>query len=69
LQGLCAEILVRANRGSDFGAYKDAVLELTRTNKQVSRLLLLNDSAYVFRGLKEARCRAPFGRLPGGERL
>ena len=30
LQGLCAEVLVRGNKGSDFGAYKDAVLRLTR---------------------------------------
>src|SRR5581483_7128117 len=28
LQDLCAEILVRGNKGSDFGAYKDAVLKL-----------------------------------------
>ena len=54
LQGLCAEVLVRGNKGSDFGAYKDAVLHLTRANKGVSRLLLLNDSVYVFpRGLKK----------------
>ena len=49
LQSLCAKVLVRANKGSDFGAYKDAVLNLTRDNKGVSRLLLFNDSAYVFR--------------------
>jgi hypothetical protein len=54
LQSLCAEVLVRGNKGSDFGAYKDAVLHLTRANKGVSRLLLLNDSVYVFpRGLKK----------------
>lgn len=54
LQDLCAEILIRGNKGSDFGAYKDAVLHLTRENKTVSRLLLLNDSVYVFpRGLKD----------------
>ena len=54
LQGLCAEVLVRGNKGSDFGAYKDAILHLTRANKGVSRLLLLNDSVYVFpRGLKK----------------
>ena len=33
LQDLCAEVLVRGNKGSDFGAYKDAVLHLTRANK------------------------------------
>jgi hypothetical protein len=48
LQSLCAEVLVRGNKGCDFGAYKDAVLRLTRENKEVSRLLLLNDSVYVF---------------------
>ena len=54
LKDLCAEVLVRGNKGSDFGAYKDAVLHLTRANKGVSRLLLLNDSVYVFpHGLKK----------------
>ena len=54
LQTLCAKVLVRGNKGSDFGAYKDAVLDLTRENKTVSRLLLLNDSVYVFpQGLKK----------------
>jgi len=54
LQDLCAEILVRGNKGSDFGAYKDAVLKLMRDNEGVSRLLLLNDSVYVFpKGLKK----------------
>ena len=48
LQSLCVEVLVRGNKGSDFGAYKDAVLRLTGENKGVSRLLLLNDSVYVF---------------------
>ena len=49
LQGLCAEILVRGNRGYDFGAYKDAFLSLTQKEKGISRLLILNDSMYVFR--------------------
>ena len=54
LRELCAKTLVRGNKGLDFGAYKDAVLELTRENKNVSRLLLFNDSVYAFRrGLKE----------------
>jgi len=54
LQSLCATILVRDNKGSDFGAYQDAVLNLTRDGKSVSRLILLNDSVYVFpRGLDE----------------
>jgi hypothetical protein len=48
LQSLCVEVLVRGNKGSDFGAYKDAVLRLMQENKGVSRLLLLNDSVYVF---------------------
>ena len=54
LRSLCVEVLVRGNKGSDFGAYKDAVLRLTRENKGLSRLLLLNDSVYVFpQGLKQ----------------
>jgi hypothetical protein len=54
LQGLCTEVLVRSNKGSDFGAYKDAVLRLTGENKGITRLLLLNDSVYVFpQGLKK----------------
>ena len=54
LRDLSAEVLVRGNKGSDFGAYRDAVLNLISHQKAVSRLLLLNDSAYVFpRGLKE----------------
>ncbi len=53
LRELCAELMIRGNKGSDFGAYRDAVLHLTRENKTISRLLLLNDSVYVFpRGLK-----------------
>ena len=54
LQRRCAEVLVRGNKGSDFGAYKDAALKLARENKAVSRVLLLNDSVYVFpQGLKK----------------
>ncbi len=54
LKGLSAKILVRGNKGFDFGGYKDAVLALAGEGKPVSRLLLLNDSVYVFkRGLDE----------------
>jgi len=49
LQGLAAEVLIRGNRGLDFGAYKDAILRLIRGAREVRRLLILNDSAYVFR--------------------
>lgn len=48
LRPLCATILVRRNKGLDFGAYKDAVLQLLDGGKKVSRLLTLNDSVYVF---------------------
>jgi hypothetical protein len=49
LQSLSAEVLVRGNKGLDFGAYKDAVLYITNRERVISRLLLLNDSVYVFR--------------------
>ena len=49
LKPLCAEILIRGNKGFDFGAYKDAILRLAKNKTSVSRLLLLNDSVYVFR--------------------
>ncbi len=49
LKPLCAEVLVRGNKGFDFGAYKDAVLRLMKDKASVSRLLILNDSVYVFR--------------------
>jgi hypothetical protein len=52
LQGLSHTVLVRNNKGSDFGAYQDALLNLRRGGQAVMRLLLLNDSVYVFpRGL------------------
>jgi hypothetical protein len=52
LTAQCATVLVRGNRGADFGAYRDAVLSLVPEGGSVSRLLLLNDSAYAFsRGL------------------
>ena len=54
LSGLASKILVRGNKGLDFGAYKDAILQLTRQDKTVSRLLIINDSVYVVqRGLDE----------------
>jgi hypothetical protein len=54
LQAHCATILVRGNKGADFGAYRAAVLTLAPDNESISRLLLLNDSAYVFpRGLDQ----------------
>lgn len=40
-------IIVRDGSGRDFGSYKDAILELFARN-DVRRLLLLNDSVYVF---------------------
>jgi hypothetical protein len=54
LKDLCARTLVRGNKGLDFGAYRDAVLDLICHAEHVSRLLLLNDSVYVVRnGLAE----------------
>lgn len=54
LKPLCAEVLIRGNKGLDFGAYKDAILHLMKDNDSISRLLILNDSVYVFRrGLDE----------------
>ena len=54
LQTLSNQVLVRGNKGLDFGAYKDAVLYLTDRKKAITRLVLLNDSVYVFRrGLNE----------------
>ena len=41
-------LLVRDGSGRDFGSYKDAISELFDRN-DVRRLLLLNDSLYVFR--------------------
>jgi hypothetical protein len=40
-------IIVRDGSGRDFGSYKDAILELF-ARSDVRRLLLLNDSVYVF---------------------
>ena len=55
LRGLSAKVLVRGNKGLDFGAYRDAVLLLEREKARVSRCLFINDSVYVFaKGLNEA---------------
>ena len=55
LRGLSAKVLVRGNKGLDFGAYRDAVLLLQREKTRVSRCLFINDSVYVFaKGLNEA---------------
>ena len=54
LKGLSTKVLVRRNKGLDFGAYKDAVLKLMQGEEAISRLLILNDSVYVVRdGLDE----------------
>lgn len=42
----CARILVRDNRGYDFGAYRDGVLSLDLNSQSISTLLLANDSVY-----------------------
>ena len=54
LQGLCSQVLVRGNKGLDFGAYKDAILHLVDRENAVERLIMMNDSVYVFnRGLRK----------------
>ena len=54
LQGLAARVLVRGNKGFDFGAYKDAILTLAEGEKPITRVLIFNDSVYVFkRGLSQ----------------
>lgn len=40
-------LIVRDGSGRDFGSYKDAIIEMFERN-DVRRLLLLNDSLYVF---------------------
>src|SRR5262252_6692995 len=42
---LCGAILLRANVGMDFGAYKDGIGELPRLDR-LEALLLANDSVY-----------------------
>lgn len=43
--GKCIKLIFRANRGRDFGAYKDGVLSVLRDGIP-DRLLLLNDSCF-----------------------
>jgi hypothetical protein len=65
LQAHCATLLVRGNKGADFGAYQDAVLSLAPDNESISRLLLLNDSAYAFpRGLDQLIAKLLSDELP-----
>lgn len=48
----CYVLIERANIGRDFGAYKDAVSVLMRSEKDIDRLILMNDSMFFFqRGL------------------
>ena len=48
----CYVLIERANVGRDFGAYKDAVNILMRSEKEIDRLILMNDSMFFFeRGL------------------
>ncbi|MCW5701025.1 MAG: hypothetical protein KIT82_00355 [Bradyrhizobium sp.] len=48
----CYVLIERANVGRDLGAYKDAVNILLRSEKDVDRLILMNDSMFFFqRGL------------------
>lgn len=64
LSGLASKILVRGNKGLDFGAYRDAILQLAHS-KAVSRLLIVNDSVYVVqRGLDELLTEMLSDRYP-----
>ncbi|MBN9049908.1 MAG: hypothetical protein J0H78_10635 [Rhizobiales bacterium] len=48
----CYVLIERSNVGRDFGAYKDAANILMRSEKDVDRLILMNDSMFFFeRGL------------------
>lgn len=42
----CARILIRRNRGYDFGAYRDAILELDPAPGRYAQLVIANDSVY-----------------------
>jgi len=43
---LCAVMLRRRNRGHDFGAFRDAVLDLQDRLPSLDRLIIANDSVY-----------------------
>lgn len=46
LSGSCSLIMERPNVGYDFGAYRDGIRHLWSLNRQLSRLLLMNDSTW-----------------------
>jgi hypothetical protein len=46
LQRCCSRILIRENRGYDFGAYRDGILSLGIELGKFSVLLIANDSVY-----------------------
>lgn len=47
LSGRCIRILLRDNRGYDFGAYRDGILNLGTELESLSMLVLANDSVYA----------------------
>jgi hypothetical protein len=47
LRARCARILLRENRGYDFGAYRDGLLQVGREPGRCSILLIANDSVYA----------------------
>lgn len=47
LSGRCARILLRDNRGYDFGAYRDGILNLDIRSRPLTMLVLANDSVYA----------------------
>ncbi|MEP5220806.1 MAG: rhamnan synthesis F family protein [Lentilitoribacter sp.] len=48
ISGLVHKVIIRSNRGFDFGAYKDAVSYLIKNELVPKKLLFLNDSVYFF---------------------
>jgi hypothetical protein len=47
LAGRCARILLRDNRGYDFGGYRDGILSLDMQQARPAMIMLANDSVYA----------------------
>jgi len=57
----CARILIRQNHGYDFGAYRDAILQLDPAPGRYAQLVMTNDSIYgPFSPLADALARMDF---------
>jgi hypothetical protein len=60
----CTAVLLRRNRGYDFGAYRDGIRTLREELPGLTMLLLANDSVYgplIPTALSIDRCPVPFG--------